>query len=197
MSEPYMRPVYAQCWSATKESDTLIRAYSRVVQHKHESRNECPGEEGVTVGSTPRKLLRSLQEWATPDRKNCCFIGRVQYFDRIEIFKSLAGKAFGGQLPKDKISEKQMAELMLLKRDTFEHENEIRLIYVETRDIPPPDRVTCPIEPNEIFDGVSFDPRLATFERMERERSAKELGYEGKFDTSELYLAPLLEIFLN
>lgn len=196
MSEPYMRPVYAQCWSATKESDTLISAYSRVVRHKHESRNECPGEEGVTVSSTPRKLLESLQEWATPDRKFCCFVGRVKYSDSVGIHERL-GKVFGGQMPQDKISARQMAELMLLKRDAFEHENEVRLIYVETRKIPPSDRVTCQIAPNEVFDSVKFDPRLAIFERNERERSATGLGYTGKFETSSLYTAPLLTIILN
>ena len=28
---PLLRPAYAQCWSNTRESDTLLRAYSRVV----------------------------------------------------------------------------------------------------------------------------------------------------------------------
>jgi hypothetical protein len=49
MSQNYMLPVYAQCWSATEESETLLRAYSRVVLDKYTSRNKVPGEEGVTV----------------------------------------------------------------------------------------------------------------------------------------------------
>ena len=50
-------PAYAQCWSATPESDTLLRAYSRVIKDPHFGRNICPRDEGVRVRSTPRKLL--------------------------------------------------------------------------------------------------------------------------------------------
>src|ERR1039457_6010799 len=51
---------YAQAWSATAESDTLLRAYSRVIKDPHFRRNVVPRDEGVRVRSTPRKLLRAL-----------------------------------------------------------------------------------------------------------------------------------------
>ena len=52
---------FAQCWSATPESDALLRAYSRVVKDTHFQRNTCPRDEGVRVRSTPRKLLQALR----------------------------------------------------------------------------------------------------------------------------------------
>jgi hypothetical protein len=161
MTHPCLWPVYAQCWSATKESETLLRAYSRVVRHPLFRRNQCPGEEGVTVRSTPRKLLESLQAWAPDEHKDHCYIGRVKYFDS-EGVRAHVGEFFSRHPPDTKVSAMQTAELMLLKRSTFEHENEIRLIYVETRDGPPPDRISCEFDPNEIFDAVKFDPRLGS-----------------------------------
>jgi|GEM_PF-2984559 len=35
-------PVFAQCWSATAESDTLLRTYSRVEKDPHSRRNTQP-----------------------------------------------------------------------------------------------------------------------------------------------------------
>ena len=53
----------------------------------------------------------------------------------------------------------------------------------------------CPTgDPNNLFDEVRFDPRLAEFERKEREALARKLGYSGKVTTSSLYLGTLLNI---
>jgi len=63
MFNVFLRPAYAQCWSRTKESDTLMRAYSRVVLDSHHKRNTTPETEGVRVRSTPRKLLAAMSIW--------------------------------------------------------------------------------------------------------------------------------------
>jgi hypothetical protein len=91
---------------------------------------------------------------------------------------------------------KARARLLLLKRPAFQHEAEVRLVYVEERDIPRQELVRVSIEPNEIFNEVTFDPRLATFERLEREQTAKSIGYRGPFGESELYRGRLTEIVL-
>ncbi len=196
MTAPYLWLVFAQCWSATDESETLLRAYSRVVKHPISSRNLFPGEEGVTVRSTPQNLLRALQKWAPPGQENCCFIGRVKYFNDEGVRKRI-GEFFSQRSPEQKISPRQMADLMLLKRSTFEHENEVRLIYVETRKEPPPDRISIPIEPNEIFSGVRFDPRLDGLELKERKESVQKFGFDGEFEKSTLYSVVLLTIMID
>ena len=53
---PFAR-IFAQCWSSTMESDTLLRAYSRVVKDPYLRRNMFPREEGVRVRTSARKLL--------------------------------------------------------------------------------------------------------------------------------------------
>lgn len=196
MSHPYMIPVYAQCWSATGESETLLKAYSCVILDEKTSRNKFPDEEGVTVKSTPRKLLESLQAWAPSGQENCCFIGKVKYFNEVDA-RAKVGEAFGGQFPLKTFSPRQMAELLLIKRNAFEHENEIRLIYIETQETSPPDRKEWTVAPNEIFDSVMFDPRLSGIELKEREESIRTLGYEGAFVTSRLYSVPLLMVWID
>jgi hypothetical protein len=86
----YLRPTFAQAWSRTRESDTLLRAYSRVVKDPHFNRNICPRDEGVRVRSTPRKLLVALQTWCPTDFGRTCFIGAVQYFPKDQLLQQFA-----------------------------------------------------------------------------------------------------------
>jgi len=196
ITENFMHPVFAQCWSATPESDTLLRAYSRVLKDAISSRNTCPAEEGVTVRSSPRKLLEALagSKWANPSE--CCFVGKVQYFEAGEIHRGFAN-TIAREIPRTKFSQRQVAEALLIKRSAFSHEDEVRLIYVEAREKPCADLVRFQIDPNDVFDDVRFDPRLVMFERKEREERAKKLGYGRAFSESELYRTVLLDIWLD
>lgn len=65
--ELLLAPAYAQCWSRTEESDTLLRAYSRVTKDSHFHRNTQQHHEGVRV-RTHRKepwLCRALVAFQT------------------------------------------------------------------------------------------------------------------------------------
>jgi hypothetical protein len=181
----YLDHVYAQCWSNTKESDTLIRAYSRVVMDPHHGRNTCPRDEGVRVRSTARKLLRALRAACEGHKDKSCFIGGVQYGDRNEI-QRIIGNMIAKHGPEESGRGANMARLLLLKRDAFSHEAEVRLICV-TATQQTDDVVRARIDINETFDEVSFDPRLTAFERNERVTVARSLGYEGPIVEIDLY----------
>jgi hypothetical protein len=86
------------------------------------------------------------------------------------------------------------AELRLLKRHEYSHEAEVRLIYIEERDLAGEKLVGVPFEPNDIFEDITFDPRLVTFERNEREAVIRNLGYIGSISVSDLYERTILEI---
>lgn len=62
--ERYLAPAWAQCWSFNPGSDTLLRAYSRVQLDELEGRNTDPRNEGVTVTTTPRRLMQAMSKWA-------------------------------------------------------------------------------------------------------------------------------------
>ena len=129
---PYLRPAYAQCWSRTEESDTLLRAYSRVVKDSHFGHNTDPRHEGVRVRSSATRLICAGQDWTASLSGVVCFVGAVRYGTYDQIKQYLAGlihqhgpAALGaGQL---------RAELLLLKRSAFSHEREVRFICVDER----------------------------------------------------------------
>jgi hypothetical protein len=199
MSHEFMHTVFAQCWSATEESDTLLKAYSRVVIDKFSNRNQFPRDEGVTVVSTPRKLMRVLRNWAPENCKDCCFVGLVNYLDATDLQRNV-GEIIRKHPSDRKISARQMAELLLLKRSLFLHENEVRIIYIDTGQkyaSRSDTLIRCGMNPNEIFDSMRFDPRLAIFERKERQQFVRDLQYEGGFTKSDLYTTLLLEISMD
>lgn len=195
--EPYLQYVFAQCWSRTEESDTLLRAYSRVSKDPYFNRNICPREEGVRVKTSPRKLMSALQEWAAATAMPgiSCFIGAVQYMAREQVQQTLTNQIYRHG-PYAVGCGRHRAELLLLKRLAFSHEAEVRIICVASRDVPAESFPRIPIEPTELFDEVTFDPRLEPFEREERKAAAKNLGYNGPFNDSELYHGTLLEVIL-
>ncbi len=150
----------------------------------------------MQVRSTPRKLLEALIRWAPTASPDSCFVGSVRYAPEEQIQQYIANEVRrGGE--KAFANGKARAQLLFLKRPAFRHEAEVRLIYVEQRDFPRQEVVRVPIDPNAVFDEVAFDPRLATFERREREQTAQSIGYRGPFSDSGLYQGRLLEIIVG
>lgn len=192
---PYLRPAYVQCWSRTEESDTLLRAYSRVIKDPHFERNIDPRQEGVRVRSSAARLIRAAQAWAASHAGVSCFVGAVQYKNGDEIMQHLANviDRFG---PTAVGMGRLRAELLLLKRVAFSHEREVRLICVDERGIENQDMIRIPIDPNEIFEEVTFDPRLIDFERIERETVARNLEYRGPIRESQLYQGVDIQLLL-
>ena len=171
-------PVYAQCWSASPESDTLLRAYSRVVKDPHFQRNICPRDEAVRVQSTPRKLLGALLEQTQSRNRVSCFIGSVQYLGQEALLQQIADAV--GTVGLNVFEHPaNRAKLLLMKREAFANEAEVRLILVRHGSDSSDPVFRTHIDPNAVFDEISFDPRLASFERIERESVIKDLGYTG------------------
>jgi hypothetical protein len=86
--------------------------------------------------------------------------------------------------------------LLLLKREAFRHEAEIRVILIERRAIPPEKLLPVEIDPNDLFDEVTFDPRLEEVERNQREGVIRDLGYSGKVTISDRYRKIAFEIVI-
>lgn len=186
-SETIMRPVYGQCWSQAEESDTLMRAYSRVEYDRLHQRNVWPKEEGVVVRTTPQKLIEAIEGSTQTFSKDHFMIGSVDYVTEDEYrdlvrawmskFKSSSPDVLWGAV-----------DLLFSKRKAFRHEEELRVVYVDPhgQGVQPVVSISCKI--GNLFTGIEFDPRLATFERNEREEWAqKVLGYTGTIDRSTLY----------
>jgi hypothetical protein len=186
-------PVFAQCWSATAESDTLLRAYSRVVKDPHFRRNTCPRDEGVRVRSTPRKLLQALVSGAAPARNGSWFLGSVQYLPQGELLQEIANAIGQHGLGVFSVPSNR-AGLLLMKRDAFSHEAELRVLFVQRDPTPVEPVLRVPIDPLALFEEVSFDPRLEPFERIERETVIRSLGFTGPITNTSLYQRTLLQV---
>ncbi|ATG75014.1 hypothetical protein AN401_15035 [Zobellella denitrificans] len=188
-------PVFAQCWSATAESDTLLRAYSRVDKDTHFRRNTSPRYEGVQVRTTTRKLIRALMEKAKGSPHGKCYIGTVRYIPHNEILQGIANTIRSHGI--DAFREPDVrADLLFLKRQAFQHEAEVRLLYFCNESCAD-NLFRVPIDPNELFDEITFDPRLELFEQREREAVARSLGYKGPIRESDLYQRIILQVSLD
>jgi len=127
--------------------------------------------------------------------KGCWFVGSVLYLARDALLKQIANAI--GQYGLSVFEEPaNRANLLLLKREAFSHEAEVRVIFVQKNAEPHQEIVRIPIEPSAVFDEISFDPRLETFERREREAVIRSLGYDGSITESDLYQRTLLQVDL-
>jgi hypothetical protein len=188
----YLNPARCQCWSFESESDSLLRAYSRVTIDELHKRNTEPRNEGVMVRTTPRKLSEALTEWADRVTWGKFYLGRVEYLPHEEASQKIVN-ILSNKGPVEIGRGENRAQSLLLKRQAFSHEDEVRLIWVcdVQRDVPKP--MTVNANPNDFIEEVTFDPRLIRFELLERQQSAKALGYEGAFAESRRYMRALIQ----
>lgn len=190
----FLRPTYAQAWSRTHSSDTLLRAYSHVVKDLHSGRNTVPAHEGVLVRSTPRKLLCAVKTWCRTDADKTCFIGAVQYLPHDALLQHVANLV-APRGPRFFSFGRPRAELALLKRADYSHENEVRLIYIEEREeLGREQIVRVPFEAASVIEDIAFDPRLSELDRRDRETMLRNLGYGGPITKSTRYIGMFLEI---
>ncbi|SIT45637.1 conserved hypothetical protein [Paraburkholderia ribeironis] len=178
--------VFAQSWSATRESDALLRAYSKVRRGTHSNLNTCPDEEGVRVQTTHRKLLQAVLNATTSNGEISCFIGAVTYVSSDEVLSY-----FSKAIYKDGLHALNLPKIramgLLRKRVAFSSEAEVRVMAIHQRTRVSDRLLRVPIHPNDFIDEVAFDPRLADVEMYRRQEEAKAHGYAGHFHNWELY----------
>ncbi|MBH5328062.1 DUF2971 domain-containing protein [Eikenella sp. S3360] len=162
--------VYAQCWTWLRESDAMWRIYS-------------PNKDGIRVSTTPRKLLNSLHGQVGEFAKVRGFIGQVKYFKKSELIDKLK------EINLLKTDGSGIAESLLYKREAFQHEDEIRLIYFGRDKLCQYDTFKFDINPIELFDILLFDPRINPYlKKAYKDHIIKKGRF--KFRRSSLYEAP-------
>jgi hypothetical protein len=194
----YLAPSWAQCWSYETNSDVLLRAYSRVALDPIAKRNTDPANEGVRITTTARKLIAAAEQWAkrTPDHH--FFLGCVKYEEEKVFGQSLANKLSNKDGPKYFSTPQGRADSLFVKRAMFRHEDEVRLLCIGTGKLDEGEKIKqFDIDPNSLFDEISFDPRLIAFERLEREAKIRDLGFTGKVVEDPSYLPVLTEILMS
>ena len=82
-----------------------------------------------------------------------------------------------------------IAESLLYKRKAFQHENEVRLIYLGQDGLCQEDIFKFDIEPTELFDVLLFDPRINPYLKKAYKSQILKKG-KFEFRYSSLYEAP-------
>lgn len=163
--------VYGQCWTLHKETDAMWRIYSE-------------NKDGVRITSTPRKLLSALQKSDIKFSQVRCFLGQVNYLPQKELIVKF------GSIELMKSDGSGVAESLLYKRREFSHEREVRLIYCGPDGQCASDTYPFEIDPNEVFDMLTFDPRMDVELQAAYRLAFQAKGYKGKVTSSTLYKPP-------
>lgn len=173
---------YAQCWSLRRESDAQWRIYAQ-------------REDGVKVRTTIERLFSALYAYGGPYRDISCFIGRVKYYRSATLRRVLQN---GGVVSKWILdsSGRGQARTLCFKRMQFNYEREVRLIYNSQGGIEG-DFFHVPVDPNDLFDEVVFDPRMNQEEFEKNKATISELGFTKKIIQSGLYKIPKLHFTLQ
>jgi len=157
--------IYGQCWTTHRETDAMWRIYSQ-------------DKSGVKIRCSIRNLLSSITEFNTDFRNDGIFIGKVDYLPQKTIFSRLSSIT--------DIYGREAAKSLLLKRQEFKHEAEIRLICTKGSD----EVQKFEIDPNEVIEEIVFDPRMNEYICNSYMDSIKNKGFSGRVAQSAMYRLP-------
>jgi hypothetical protein len=164
---------FGQSWSTKYESDAIWRIYS-------------PDKSCVRIRTKINKLATSLSS-ANKNHITSAFIGKVEYFSEKRIIpeaKKLA-KYIAGK------TAKNLARALLFKRNAFEHEEEVRLIYFGGHRETNKKIYQYGVDPHNLIESVALDPRasdqlLDVYKYYLRNK----MGFKGGIIRSKLYEPP-------
>jgi len=158
VSIAYRSKFYGSCWTLHDETDAMWRIYA-------------PNKDGVKIKTSINKLFNSLLDTRNnlhfKDRE--CFIGKVTYETEagiVDFFHRLSTSDDKKLLFVDRTMISQVMTL-LIKREAFVHEKEVRLIYYDQQNECRNRRNGCceeifqyEIQPESLFEEIIFDPRM-------------------------------------
>lgn len=108
--------VFGQCWTLERSSDAMWRIYSK-------------SNDAIRVRTSVGTLIESLASVHGKFSSARCFIGRVNY----ETQKGL--REFGKNMFKlYPVAAEAIAQSLLIKRNAYKHENEVRMIYIASKE---------------------------------------------------------------
>lgn len=164
---------YGQCWTLSKASDAMWRIYS-------------PQKMGIRVRTTVGKLLDGLSRSLGNDAAYKAHLGKVEYKREREL-KAICEE--GVELTPDATG---LAKTLLLKRKAFQHENEVRLLYLaDARDVISNAMFRYAVDPTSMVEQLMLDPRLTEQEASTmRAELRKRTKFSGPIKRSLLYAPP-------
>lgn len=133
--------LFAQCWCKKAVSDAMWKLYS-------------PNHTAIRIRTTRTKL----SDWAASQTECEAWVQDVAYKRPSRIRSQLL---LLSQNLKDHYTIAEAASVLFLKRDAFEHENEVRIVCHDKRvldgDKNSPS-LRLPVDPHEFIESIMFDP---------------------------------------
>ena len=154
---------YGQCWTRKESSDAMWRIYSS-------------DRKSVRIKTRIGKLNSIIPQ---DDNKDLFVLGKVNYFPQSKIENDLMTI---GPISKDQFIN-LVFQSLFVKRNSFSHEAEYRLVYFEDNLMDLPPVKTIPIEPLDFIETINFDPRA---DDSYVERCTKVLTEAFKFPKSRI-----------
>ena len=165
---------FAQCWCKKAVSDAMWRIYS-------------PDRASLRIRTSRSKLSRAL--------KCANEAGNFGYLvNDVEYLRSSDVDARISQIAKDlraTYDSRRAADALLVKRDAFDHEAEVRVIVhdkIAEDDSKPKPALRVPIDPHLLVESIFFDPRAdEAFVRMCTYYLQEAVKFKRQIATSALY----------
>lgn len=166
--------VFAQCWSKNAASDAMWRIYSA-------------DRTAVRIRTSRARLQRELTKHAE-ERRIDFLIGDVDYLPSRQVNARIA--ALATDLERNYTS-RRAADALLVKRDAFDHEAEVRVIIHDRNlagQVKPKPSYRLPVSIDGLIDSIFFDPRADdAFVKMCTYYLENSLNFEGTISKSALY----------
>ena len=154
---------FGQCWTTRMSSDAMWRIYS-------------PDKKGIRIKTTIGQLWDSAMAY---NGDGHFMIGKVEYFAQSKIRKDLLD---GSPYDIDSLVD-IMISSFFVKRNSFSHESEYRIIYhcgEQSKDYAK-DTVFLDISPQEFISNIYFDPRAdSTYVERCKQILTKAFNYPGE-----------------
>lgn len=181
---------YAQCWTMKSECDGLWRNYGKGLN----------GDSiAIKVKTSVNKLMDCFYDMTNNIfHSNSYFIGKVEYRND-EFFENISKTTISLI---DHLTSIASPHSLLIKRNAFSYEEEVRLIFHKMNTDNPDDfkdvknkwddsdKFFVSFAPNILFDEVEIDPWLSEEDCNKIIKEIRDLGYTGLINQSQLYYRP-------
>ncbi|WP_044000464.1 DUF2971 domain-containing protein [Hymenobacter swuensis] len=178
---------YGQCWTLRRECDGLWQNYRGAATEE----NKAPY--AFKVATTVRQLMNEFYDMSNPYHQLSYFLGKVRYRTDEEILNFFANDERLNT--REQMANLRYTRTLLIKREAFSYEEEVRLIYSDSNSAepgqpgPPPVHLV-PVDLNRLFNYIELDPKMPLAEATQAAQRIAQAGYNGQVTQSSLYNNP-------
>jgi len=177
----YRQVIHGSCWTKKTVSDAMWRIYS-------------PDKISVRIKSTPEKIGIALKNALTKYEYSSWYIGKVQYFSQKNV--ELKALDFANKFLKSSY-DKTAAEALLIKRSSFSHEKEVRVLVVDRNNKSKNGILKIKVDPHQLIDSILIDSRASEeWFDVYSHYLKNVIGFKGHISKSTLY-KPIERIQIN